>query len=845
MLIFCDSTDRRRPYRNRSRSPPKIDRYQPDNRDTRDIRDHRDHRDRDRERNYYSHSRDHHDRKRQNSPNPASIDRYVPGNASLPALRTNPHLNPMTLDYQVGFNWFAEWWRAERIIKETKDREEGRETKPDREDRETERSQIQAAYDAYKLNLRGKLARLFVQQHRHEEWFKERYVAEFREPIREHVLEFRKNGTLLQWESDLEAGLFDDYTLEGIYKSESDGAGGVIEKEEGEATAVGETLGVLDLVPALGGDLRDQMLSEPALLLKTLAPNVSREKVETFCRENLGDGNGGFRYLSLSDPNPTKKFHRMGWILLNSVDDESFNVIERHDSRTESQEDEGHAPDTTPVTTSVADRALEAVNGKTIQDTQRGDFVCHVGIHSPTTDLKKKALWDLFSAPERVERDLELAKRIIAKFDHEMGEVDSFAKIQRKVDDLRAEGKLQVPVTSGAVVDALKKTENSSHGTADMPPSDNEPEEGEETEPTGGAASNGNDSSDEDDVDSEETLVQKKLLDLTVEYLRRVHNFCLFCVTECDSVHELMRKCPGGHLRRPRSGLSTQSKAVARASAAGQSFPIRKNEDSNSNGEQNNYAEQAQEEVLFSSARAEQQAQRAFNWVKTFENKVFQILEPESVDLSRLGGKPVDEAVHEELHHYVKQEDESRFRCKVPECSKLFKADAFWRKHVEKRHPDWLAQLRNDFALVNSYVLDPAHVSPVRPDLAGPHTHHFPHLAGGSSRGGHTDHYNPSSASSNAGMNKRGLVGGGSGPVRRGGGRSALHPPYYRPYDRALPARPLNGHRLSGAEGPTNVSDTVNGAGAVGPPEAVQGRSLRSYEDLDAVGGAGSGELNY
>lgn len=35
------------------------------------------------------------------------------------------------------------------------------------------------------------------------------------------------------------------------------------------------------------------------------------------------------------------------------------------------------------------------------------------------------------------------------------------------------------------------------------------------------------------------------------------------------------------------------------------------------------------------------------------------------------------------------------------------------------------------------------------------------------------------------------------------------------------------------------------GVQAMGPKEAVQGRSLKSYEDLDAVGGAGSGELNY
>lgn len=38
-----------------------------------------------------------------------------------------------------------------------------------------------------------------------------------------------------------------------------------------------------------------------------------------------------------------------------------------------------------------------------------------------------------------------------------------------------------------------------------------------------------------------------------------------------------------------------------------------------------------------------------------------------------------------------------------------------------------------------------------------------------------------------------------------------------------------------------------DGAGAqtVGPREAVQGRQIKSYEDLDAVGGGGGGELNY
>ena len=31
----------------------------------------------------------------------------------------------------------------------------------------------------------------------------------------------------------------------------------------------------------------------------------------------------------------------------------------------------------------------------------------------------------------------------------------------------------------------------------------------------------------------------------------------------------------------------------------------------------------------------------------------------------------------------------------------------------------------------------------------------------------------------------------------------------------------------------------------MGPREAVQGRSIKSYEDLDAVGGGGGSELDY
>jgi len=668
--------DRRR-ARPRSRSPV-IDRYEPS-----DRRPHRE--------DHYNNSREHaarerEDRRRAPSPNVANIDRYVPGQELSGGKRpipTNPLPNPLSLDFQVGFNWFAEWWRFEQSVNEEKERAKngGRRVKGEREareDRDKERAQIQAAYDTYKVDLQIRLARLFVQQHRNEEWFKERYVPEVRDPLRSRLTAVRQ-GAYEQWQRDLENHVFREFTLEGIYKGDSDGAGGMVEKEEGETTAAAETMGVLDLLPVRGGDLRDEALSQPALLIKTLAPNVSRSNIEEFCREHLGEADGGFKGLSLSDPNPSKKFHRMGWIMLHPSADTI--VVDRGDGRDEEYEDQDRdGGANSGVTVNTAEKALEAVNDKTIHDAVHGDFICHVGVHVPPAQPRKKALWDLFSSPERIDRDLELAKRLTSKLDSEMGDnVDGVAKIEEYVDDLRGKGELQPPAT-GPV--SAKKQKNG-YGDED---DEGEIEEGEEKE-----------TADEEIVDDEELAVKKKKLDLIVEYLRRVYNFCFFCVFESDSVHELGRKCPGGHLRRPRSGLSSQAKEVARASALGYPFPSKKKEPSE---EGEDPASPVQEKRgQRHGSKSEQQMQRAFNWVKTFEDKLLQILEPENVDLSKLGGKPVEQALEDELLKYMKQEDDSKYRCKAPECTKLFKAEAFWRKHIEKRHVEWFENIKSDVSI--------------------------------------------------------------------------------------------------------------------------------------------------
>ena len=669
--------------RGRSRSPVMIDRYQPGS-SGRLPRD-----------DFYDQSREHASRNREDnrrrapSPTPL-IDRYVPGQTPQPIIRVNPLPNPLTLDFQVGFNWFAEWWRGEQSIKEDKERQKdgGRRQsdrgikgeRESREDREKERGQIQVAYDAYKEELQIKMARAFVQQHKNEEWFKERYQPDIRDPFKRRLTDFRR-GALGQWEYDIEKGVFDEFTLEGIYKAESDGLGGVVEKEEGETVAAAEVLGVGDLVPSRGGDIRDESALQPALLIKTLAPMVSREKIEEFCKEHLGDEGGGFKWLSLSDPNPLKKCHRIGWIMIHPNPEQEA-PPERGDGRDEENEgeDDGMANEPKP-TMSTAEKALEAINGKTIHDEPRGDFTCHVGVHVPTKEPRKKALWDLFSAPERIDRDLELAKRLVSKFDQDFGsEVDGVAKVEQRVEELRGKGLLQSSVGAPA------KKERKRQQILGM--DEDEMEDGEEEEEEEGFI--------DEENDSEELLIQKKTLDLLVEYLRRVFNFCFFCVFEADSVHELIRKCPGGHLRRPRASLSSAAKTAAKASAQGQPFPLKRNqtEDGTDNGGS------PVVEKFNKNYKNDQQLSRAFNWVKTFEEKILQILEPENVDVKKLGGTPLEEGLDEELKKFVKQEDESKFRCKVPECTKLFKGEAFWRKHVEKRHVEWYDSIKTDVSLL-------------------------------------------------------------------------------------------------------------------------------------------------
>ncbi|CAK7263756.1 hypothetical protein SEPCBS57363_000731 [Sporothrix epigloea] len=901
-----------------------------------------------------SRDRDRDDRRRIGSP-PANIDRYVPGqtqsvlsapSSSLPtiplhphapavrAALTNPITDPLKLPYQVGFSYFGEWWRAnEKMKEEIEAQRTGRRREPDRqlrgptelqEERERDRSKIQAAYDAYKEEVQGKMAQAFVKQHKEEQWFIERYVPDVRDSIRQQLAELRKSS-YVQWEQDLNAGVFDDFSLEGISKSNSLVAAGNFDRDENE-TAGNDLLGVSDLVPAAAAaDIRDESLSAPTLLIKTISPTVSRQNLEDFCREHLGEGEGGFRRLSLSDPNPNKRYHRIGWIVLNPGSKRGLSV----------QDEDGNSDFDSSTKKFVTEQAVEAINDKTVKDKIRGDFTCHVGVHAPPTNLRKKALWDLFSAPERIERDLHLIQRLVAKLEQEVdSDLNGVSRVEERVDELRLTGRLQPAQTTKPRSVVVQKTTTHKPrrikrdvnldfevgGDDDLYEMDDIDGDLDDGDGEDGELEDGIIMDEADDVF---VLSQKKQLDLLIEYLRRVFNFCFYCVFECDSIHELTRKCPGGHLRRPRNSLSAAALEVAHASVHDKPFPAKRHDNHSvpAEAEDGELADTDMDRGSGADRRArnaipksEQQLLRAFNWVRTFEEKIQQVLDPSTVDLRKLGGKPFEDAIEDELAKVVKKEDEHKYRCKLSECTKLFKEYHFWRKHVEKRHTEWYDKAKADIDIVNAYALDPSRIASSRTDASS--NGHFSGSAGqppvGTPRGFNLHNY---SLTGSAGLptipgfpgavdaarhgngnfnlfnpiamqvpsNWQYPVGGslgGPGPIRRAGGQrnnNSRSSPYDRrpmrwdPNSGITGGLPMNGSgagrvgrnggnmgslgtgsagfSVAGGHGAASLAgrwdDGVGGGSAVGPREAIQGRTIRSYDDLDQVGNGANGELNY
>jgi len=113
--------------------------------------------------------------------------------------------------------------------------------------------------------------------------------------------------------------------------------------------------------------------------------------------EDLASTIPDFHFISLSDPNPLKKFHRIAFIILK--------------------------PDASPVDGDT----VELLNEKKIHSDTYGDFTCHVGIHTANKELKKKVLNEGMSTPENLRKEVGYLERIINKFEDEMNKLKESA----------------------------------------------------------------------------------------------------------------------------------------------------------------------------------------------------------------------------------------------------------------------------------------------------------------------------------------------------------------------------------------------------------------------------------
>ncbi|KAI7824282.1 hypothetical protein BX661DRAFT_144990 [Kickxella alabastrina] len=169
---------------------------------------------------------------------------------------------------------------------------------------------------------------------------------------------------------------------------------------------------------------------------------------------------------------------------------------------------------------------------------------------------------------------------------------------------------------------------------------------------------------DEDDQDDGEVkgniAATRRELDLLVEYLRRVHYYCYYCGHTADNLEDFMRRCAKQHLRRGLPGNRSP--------------------------------------------------QPSGNWTRNLDNRNDVIIHPLQAErLYKEGGKSLELETDKELDNHIKQLDEGRYRCLL--CTKLFKGDAFVRKHIRNKHPEAVPEtLVHEISFFNNFVREAPHL---------------------------------------------------------------------------------------------------------------------------------------
>ncbi|KAJ3333163.1 hypothetical protein HDU76_010917 [Blyttiomyces sp. JEL0837] len=398
--------------------------------------------------------------------------------------------DPLDYDFLLGYKQFAEYTRQRH--------------------RGLDEDEMRKRFQQYREGYQSKILRAFFEEHKENEWFKEKYHPVDSKLIRDDVAH-RKKEYYDKFIVDLNEGKYDDVCFNDM-GGKHGGKYVSVPAEDGDDTAHVE--------PELKGDdgdahaegKYDMGLSIPpppllnhSLFIKAIPPTLKREQLIELCKDF-----DGFDRVLLSDPRSDKQFCRLGWVIFRAGTD--------------------------------VQAAMTALNGKKVAVKENEEYVLSLAPNL-AQQYRTRALPAEYNTPERLEIDLGNVRRLARALDMEAGlnEVDGAG---HEVLDARLNDFI---FNAPEYQDGVKEEENLKAI-----------EEANEAKDLTGV-----DNVDEARNKEAAVTLKKttKRLDLYIEYLRRVHWYDYYSGVEADGPEDFGRRT-WVHLRRPipEEGLEPEEK---------------------------------------------------------------------------------------------------------------------------------------------------------------------------------------------------------------------------------------------------------------------------------------------
>ncbi|KAI5122188.1 hypothetical protein M0805_007085 [Coniferiporia weirii] len=650
---------------------------------------------------------------------PRSRGQYGHGYGSRPG-RAAP-VDPHTLDYAASLKQYAEWFRycypqqatEEDIADKAAEQEAGDGSKP--------RNGIKAKWEKYKKDFLAQQLQTLFDHHRKSPWFAEKYdpSAEYAN-LRSRVRKVGWRGRMNQFVNDLEDGKFDK-TLnesepessepikeEGLAAPESgavDDSGSVkqedvvknedefgmgMEGEEEAADNAGDIKADANGKASLdakrpGKDEISVMPEGNQVMIRTIPPDIGRVKLEAAIKDIAG-----FVYLALGDPMQKRNYYRAGWIRFTEY------------------------ADMPKILATLGEKKIEG-------------FKLHVNHNTRPFSNKVRYAPEVASKPDRIAKDLEQVKKLVALNEEEYERVRTFRQEALPFKE-GAEG-AAAPERNGSSQD--KDASEPAPPAEDVLMTDALAEDGEPREKGSEAVerriaklvSDLPEPASDAEARALETKKNTIALDLYLAYLRAAFHTCYYCASVSDHLEELQRKCIK-HVRKPLSKLlaaevAQQSESTSKVKEEDKDVKVEGEE--GKDGAEKGKEDEKKEKVPLDKSKdgmlrerekggeARDWKRNDERWLDWLDNRIALLINRDGVDVRDYGGKHYDDELAKAVEPHIKQEDEGKFRCKT--CAKLFKATSFVEKHVVNKHSELVRQLE-DIPFYNNFALDPQRIQP-------------------------------------------------------------------------------------------------------------------------------------